>query len=304
MKRTLSLFEAVAFVVCLQSIGYGQIPNAGFESWTGSEPNEWTTSNSPAGITITSTLTAHGGTSAARGDVVSIVGTIYVIQPVLQSGQVARGFPYTQRPASFTGYYEFVPAGSSGDRFGINVELFKGGVDGTLVGIAAAALATSVPSYAQFTASFDYLTTDTPDTCVIQILIVGPGTGAQATPHVGSYFLLDDIAFTGISSVASWRTSVPTSLQLDQNYPNPFNPTTNISFTVPADGKAKLTVFNLLGQLVGTLFNGPVSSGKLYRATFNASELPSGVYFSRLDFTPSGTTSRSVELMRKMTLIR
>jgi hypothetical protein len=293
----------IAFCVIIASNVFAQIPNAGFENWTAGSLTGWASNNAPgAYTTVTSSTTAHSGSYAVRGDVITF--TSIIIQPIIQSGANAKGFAYTQRPTAFTGYYEFFPAASSGDKFAINVLLLKGGLSGTTVAIALPQPSTSVSSYTQFTVPLTYLTADTPDTCIIQIQIIGPGTGAQATPHVGSYFLLDDIAFTGATNVASRQASVPTELQLDQNYPNPFNPTTNISFTVRSDGKATLSVFNLLGQQVGTLFDGPVSSGRLYRATFNASDLPSGVYFSRLDFAPSGSTSSNVELMRKMTLLK
>ena len=293
----------IAFCIFIASNVFAQIPNAGFENWTAGSPTGWFANNVPAVYTtITSSTTMHSGSYAVRGDVINFLSN--PVQPLIQSGTDAQGFAYTQRPTAFTGYYEFFPAASSGDRFAINVLLFKGGVSGTAVAVAAAAPSTSLSSYTQFTVPFVYVTADTPDTCVIQIQIVGPGTGGQATPHVGSYFLLDDIAFTGATNVASRQASVPTVLQLDQNYPNPFNPTTNISFTVPSDGKATLTAFNLLGQEVGTLFDGPVSFGRLYHATFNASELPSGVYFSRLDFQPAGNNSNNTQLMRKMTLLK
>jgi hypothetical protein len=303
MKRTLTVFVAVLVFLCLPRSSYGQIPNAGFEHWTGDTLDGWWINNVPPLYTaVTQSTSAHSGSSAIRGDVVTFSTT--VAAPIIQSGAEGRGFAYTQRPSSFTGYYKFFPAAGSGDRFGINVGLYKGGVDGTHVGIAAAVQPDTASSYTQFTASFNYSTSDTPDTCVIQFQIVGPGTGTDATPHVGSYFLLDDIAFTGVSGIADRKVSSPTVFQLDQNYPNPFNPSTDISFTVPSEGKATLTVYNLLGQQVGTLFEGPVSSGRMYRALFNASELPSGVYFSRLDFIPSGSSSSAMQLMRKMILIK
>ncbi|HEY6951336.1 MAG TPA: T9SS type A sorting domain-containing protein [Bacteroidota bacterium] len=96
----------------------------------------------------------------------------------------------------------------------------------------------------------------------------------------------------------------PAVFRLNQNYPNPFNPTTNISFAVPSDGRATLRVFNLIGQEVGILFDGMVASGKSYRTKFDGSNLPSGVYFSRLDFFPNGSSSAGIELMRKMTLMK
>jgi hypothetical protein len=117
--------------------------------------------------------------------------------------------------------------------------------------------------------------------------------------------LLDDIAFTGVTGIAEKQISQPRVFQLNQNYPNPFNPSTSISFSVPSEGTAVLKIFNLLGQEVGELFNGSVVSGALYRATFNASSLSSGVYFSRLEFLPEGSSSNGAkQLMRKMTLLR
>jgi hypothetical protein len=272
-----------------------QIPNSGFETWSSGTPNGWSVNNVPGlDTTISRSATAHGGSFAVRGDVVSF--STVVVQPILQSGSNAEGFPYTQRPLAFTGYYEFQPAASFGDKFAINVILFKGGVSGTIVGVAAAGLSASVSAYTQFIVPFVYQTSDNPDTCVVEIQIVGPDTGQHATPHVGSYFLLDDIGFSGVTNVAD-RQTLPKMFRLDQNYPNPFNPTTNISFSFPADGKATLRVFNVLGQEVASLFDGTIQAGKLYRITFNGTNLSSGVYFARLDFGDK-------YLMRKMTLLK
>jgi hypothetical protein len=77
---------------------------------------------------------------------------------------------------------------------------------------------------------------------------------------------------------------VPRVFELSQNYPNPFNPSTNIQFTVPADGRATLKIFNTVGQEVATLFNGEAAAGKYNQVQFNASNLASGIYFSRLEF--------------------
>ena len=86
-------------------------------------------------------------------------------------------------------------------------------------------------------------------------------------------------------------------LALESNYPNPFNPSTNIAFSVPENGKVALKVFNILGQEVAVLFDGIAEAGKLYQQTFNASQFPTGLYFSRLEF---GGKS----LMRKMLFVK
>jgi glucuronoarabinoxylan endo-1,4-beta-xylanase len=84
-------------------------------------------------------------------------------------------------------------------------------------------------------------------------------------------------ATTGVTSTPT----VPQAYTLSQNYPNPFNPTTRIEYTVPRAGDVSLKVYNLLGQEVATLFEGMRQPGR-YEATFNASGLPSGVYFYQL----------------------
>ena len=81
--------------------------------------------------------------------------------------------------------------------------------------------------------------------------------------------------------------------ELDQNYPNPFNPTTNICFTVPLNGKVKLVVYNLMGQVVATLVDEYRLAGS-HSVKFDATDLPSGMYIYKLK---SGDTVMSKKLM-------
>ena len=74
---------------------------------------------------------------------------------------------------------------------------------------------------------------------------------------------------------------VPTQFMLSPNYPNPFNPVTTIEYTVPRVENVILTVHNALGQIVATLVAGRQEIGG-HRVTFDASNLPSGVYHYRL----------------------
>ena len=93
-----------------------------------------------------------------------------------------------------------------------------------------------------------------------------------------------DLAVTGVDD----KIPVPTKFALEQNYPNPFNPLTRIQYAVPSlpDGQAgsqyiSLKVYNMLGQQVAELVNGMQSPG--YKSVeWDASKMPSGVYFYRL----------------------
>ncbi len=75
--------------------------------------------------------------------------------------------------------------------------------------------------------------------------------------------------------------SLPAEFQLQQNYPNPFNPSTVISYQLPTNELVVLKVFDVLGREVETLVNQRQTAGN-HSVRFNAANLPSGVYFYRL----------------------
>lgn len=76
-------------------------------------------------------------------------------------------------------------------------------------------------------------------------------------------------------------TEIPTKFFLSQNYPNPFNPATKISFDIPASGFTELKIFDLVGREISNLVNEDLTAGK-YEIDFNASHLPSGIYYYKL----------------------
>lgn len=82
---------------------------------------------------------------------------------------------------------------------------------------------------------------------------------------------------------------IPDEFALHPAYPNPFNPTATLTFDLPVDSRVKLEVFNLLGQSVSAIVNGPMPAGK-HAVIWDASFAPSGIYLLRMqasDFTAS-----------------
>ena len=95
--------------------------------------------------------------------------------------------------------------------------------------------------------------------------------------------------------------NLPSSIALEQNYPNPFNPSTTIDFSLSYSSEVKLEIYNVIGELTGTLINGPLSAGS-YSVEWNGADnsgnkVASGIYFYRL-------TSNSETKSMKMLLLK
>jgi hypothetical protein len=82
-------------------------------------------------------------------------------------------------------------------------------------------------------------------------------------------------------SVSKEDAVLPDKFYLAQNYPNPFNPSTTISFSLPEVSYVSLKVFNALGEEIETLVTKELSAGN-YKYDWNAINLPSGIYFYKL----------------------
>jgi hypothetical protein len=104
------------------------------------------------------------------------------------------------------------------------------------------------------------------------------------------------IASNSSTKLAGENVSLPTEYALYQNHPNPFNPTTTVRYDLPNDGEVTLWVYDGLGRVAATLVQGRESAGE-HEVLFNASDLPSGLYYCRLQ-------AGGVVLTRKMLLLK
>jgi hypothetical protein len=302
VKRSLVLLGVVSFLVLfsLQAFAQTTIPNAGFESWTSGNPDNWATSNAGPGYNpITKSSTAHSGSSSARGDVILISPvSSYVLTPMMQSGLAGNGFPYTQRSAALTGWYQFSPIASSGDRLAVTVILTKGSLAGNTVAVGAANIGTAASTWTQLNIPLVYTSPLAPDSCYIQFMVINSTSGQ---PKLGTYFLLDDLLFSGTASAVGDKVDLPSSFALEQNYPNPFNPSTNIRFSVAQAGHVSLKIYNVLGVEVASLVNEQKDAGT-FNMNWNAAGMPSGMYLYRLSVTSD--KGQVLEQSKKLVLLK
>lgn len=115
----------------------------------------------------------------------------------------------------------------------------------------------------------------------------------------GKYFYrLKQIDFDGKTeySKAIEVNTTAVNFSLSQNYPNPFNPTTQINYSISKTGFVSIKIFNILGKEITLLVNEIKEPGS-YELTFDATLLPSGIYFYRIE-------SGSYKEIKKMTFLR
>jgi hypothetical protein len=94
----------------------------------------------------------------------------------------------------------------------------------------------------------------------------------------------------------SLNATAPAEFELRPAYPNPFNPETQMTFYLPRASRVNLTIYDLSGRRVATLYDGWYNAG-VYQATFGAEDLPSGMYLAR--FQVDGFTQTQKLILMK-----
>lgn len=90
--------------------------------------------------------------------------------------------------------------------------------------------------------------------------------------------------------------NIPSEFTLEQNFPNPFNPVTKIKFTLQRYSHVTLKIFSADGSEVAALKNENMTNGS-YEIEWDASAIPSGVYFYKME-------AKDFVETRKMVLIK
>ncbi|MFI5253746.1 MAG: PQQ-binding-like beta-propeller repeat protein [Bacteroidota bacterium] len=133
-------------------------------------------------------------------------------------------------------------------------------------------------------------------------LILSSSSSISSVAHI-RIVPSDEMPPSPPGEVETKEAGLPNEYVLAQNYPNPFNPTTMFMYALPYQSRIRFIIYNVLGQVVGTLNDGIQPAG--YReAMWNASNVASGIYFYRLDATSVNDPSKHFSQTRKMVLIK
>ncbi len=110
-----------------------------------------------------------------------------------------------------------------------------------------------------------------------------------------------------VTGIEDGESQLPTTYSLYQNYPNPFNPSTSIRYSIPERSFVKIRIYDILGNELVALVN-EIKTPGIYEVVFKASDLPSGIYFCRIQTAGPGTPStgfgRGYVETRKMILLK
>ena len=118
---------------------------------------------------------------------------------------------------------------------------------------------------------------------------------------------VNSIYYTWVTStpvgVQEQRAGLPNSFMLEQNYPNPFNPSTVIRYGLPERSRVTVEIYNMLGQRITTLVNAE-QEAQYYEVAWNATNVPTGIYFCRIAAVAPGDNTKQFLQVRKMMLLK
>ncbi|MBS1647907.1 MAG: T9SS type A sorting domain-containing protein [Bacteroidetes bacterium] len=280
MKKTILSTICGVFITVTAS---AQIPNGGFESWTlvggaYQNPNNWDNLNAftnAMGV-YTCTMGTPGNPGHAYLKLTSkTVSGMGVVPGIATTGtintttlKVSGGFPFTQRPQSLMGNWQYMPFGSN-DTSMVAVYLTQWNSTSNTrdtVAFAVQNLTGMVMSWAAFTINLTYKNGNNPDTA--QIILAS----SKSTPSANSYLYIDNLSFAG--SVSGIKTNNPSTVKV-RIFPNPATDKVVLTAHESVFSDTKIELFDILGKQVKSYTHKNINQDY----TIPVSDLEKGMYF-------------------------
>ncbi len=293
MNKTLFLL----FFILIGGLSKAQeIPNGGFESWSGTpeEPASWGTLSFSIPLlgdfaSASKSTDSHTGDFALALESINIPLINLAIPGAAATGtlnqltfQSSGGFPFTLRPNAIKGYYKYQPVGA--DTASVEAILTRWNTDlgkRDTVGYGKKIFRDAIGSYKLFSVPLVLDATASPDTARITVY-----SSSQSNPTAGSKLFLDDLEFftttAGIEEQAASAISV---------YPNP---AANLLHVVGDELTTlhSIRITNLLGQCV---LKTTANTGD---CVCDIHRLPDGLYFCHV-INPQGLVQKSLKFIIK-----
>jgi hypothetical protein len=252
---------------------FAQIPNAGFETWSGSDPSNWQTSNnnSASVINVTQVSPGHSGTNAMKMAAWTYQG--FVFSAVATCPATGNFFIYAGHPLSFTGWYKSNLV--NGDRVTFNAVLQQ---NNTSIAAAGFTVTNTTSVFQQFTGSFTYSGSQNSDSAAIAIGLFTSSGGASGL-NAASYIIIDDLQFSatpaGIHELSAEKEDLLTvAMDLSGDV--------RVIYSVTGRNKTKLSLYDITGKMIKVLVDEEQGKGT-YRTFVSTEDLTKGLYFIRLE---------------------
>lgn len=286
------LLSTLVFPVAFSAAAFAQIPNGGFENWTTppgasyQDPDSWMTFNMitslipGVGLSCEKVTPGAAGSSCAKVTTREVPG-IGVMPGVITIGDIntgATGFPYTSRPASLSGQWQYgIQPGDTGTVIVVLTKWNAGTQASEAIGGAAVFVNGSITGWQAMNLAIEYTSSASPDSAFL-MLATSIGQG-----QAGSWIQVDALAFSGNATGISEER--PQALKV---YPSPASAQLFVAGDRPMAG---ITILETTGRTVmSKAVNGP-------NTEVNVASLPQGRYFIRVNMA-DGTTAVSSFLKR------
>jgi hypothetical protein len=270
MKKNYTLLCSLLFF----GFVHAQIPNAGFENWSGGLPVGWWGQNDPDTLFVQSSQ-AHSGNSALRMNVAN--GGIPYGGYIYSGDSADTYFSISSPPGALYGWY-IANIADSGDVLTINSSI---STDTFALGISLGVGVTEATAvYKQFVFNYSYLGNDLGhDSASIEFGIQNQGS---AFLTAATYFIIDDLSF-GDSVSTTGITPVIVNAAIEQCVPNPTSGSVNVIYTLDQNSTASVNLYDLTGRLVKVLLSNTKQTPGRYKIPTDVSDLPAAVYICRLN---------------------
>jgi len=270
MKKLTTLFLAILYSTLIMA----QIPNSGFENWTGNEPEGWDNLNS-----LTSTLsiyTCQKGTPGNPGAsyiklITKTVPLVGVVPAIALSGKLDKttfqpksGFAYNQRPTAITGNWQYMAYNN--DQGFIAIAFTKWNTitnNRDTLSTTYYLLPGMVMSWGSFNIPITFTSPSNPDTCLIVL-----SASSVSSPVANSYLYIDNLNFSLQTSVKENNNAIG-NLKI---YPNPVMEELKIELPENKNYTVfKFSIINSLGEIIQ-------NSTNMHQNRIKTSNLPNGIY--------------------------